>query len=114
MSEIFPGILLTKLVMAIGLSGPASTPLVADYVKNRSRGMASAYIGLFAGIGVICGMFVLFGLTNDMSYRKSYGIAAGLTIAIAFFLLYAIKDVEYQRKHVTNLPLMTKVSIITA
>lgn len=60
---------MSKLIMAVGLAGPTASPLVADYVKNRSRGLASAYIGLMAGLGVISGIFVLFTLTNEMSYK---------------------------------------------
>jgi len=58
-----------RSLINIGLSGPGANPLVADYVKNKSRGLASAYIGLMAGIGVIFGLFVLLGMTKELSYK---------------------------------------------
>lgn len=112
LSSIYPGILVSKLVMMIGASGPGSSPLVADYVKHSSRGQASAYTGLMASLGVIFGMFVLFGLTNRMQYIDSYALAAAITMALALFEFYAIKDVRYQKNYTEHLPLAAKTKII--
>jgi MFS family permease len=40
--SVWPYFLILRIVMTIALSGPNNHPLVADYVKNRSRGLASA------------------------------------------------------------------------
>lgn len=112
LTTIYPGVLITKLILSIGLAGPSATPLVADYVKNRSRGLASAYKGLSAGIGVIFGMFVLFSLTNEMSYKESYAIAAGVTILLAFFLLFGVKNTKYHKKHVETMTMQEKMQLI--
>ncbi|CDW84867.1 mfs transporter [Stylonychia lemnae] len=109
--SIYPGILITRSLIFIGLSGPGSSPLVADYVKNKSRGTASAYIGLAAGIGVIFGMFVLFGMTKELSYKNSYSIAAAFALSLAVFMLFGIKDVKFEKKHVVHLPLKEKIRV---
>lgn len=84
--------------MLAGLSGPASHPLVADYVKQRSRGTASAYIGLLAGIGVLFGMFVMFGVTSSYTYKLSYSISSSFTFLMALFLLFAVRNARYENK----------------
>ena len=100
-----------RTLINIGLSGPGATPLVADYVKNKSRGLATAYIGLMAGIGVIFGVFVLFGMTKELPYKQSYVIVALYTMSIALFLLFGVKDLNIEKKHVLNMPLKDKISI---
>ena len=41
-SQVYPGLLILRILTTCALSGPTSSPLVADYVKNSSRGVASA------------------------------------------------------------------------
>ena len=51
-----------------------------------------------AGMGVLTGMFIVFGLTKDLDYKISFGIAGGLCFLIALFILFAVKDVKYNKK----------------
>ena len=95
----------------IGISGPGTSPLAVDYVKNKSRGKASAYIGLFAGIGVIFGMFVMFSLTKEMPYTQSYTIEALFTFCMALFFLFAVKDGKIEKKHVEDLPFGERIKV---
>eukprot|EP00347_Sterkiella_histriomuscorum_P013627 403363997 len=111
LSAVYPGILICRSIVQIGLSGPASTPLVADYVKQSSRGKASAYVGLLAGIGVIFGIFVMFGSTKHLPYTYSYAIEAIFTFIIAVFLLFAVQDRKIDKKHVQSMPLKERITV---
>ena len=41
---IYPGIFFARLVTILGLSASLSSPFVADYIKKRTRGTASAIV----------------------------------------------------------------------
>lgn len=58
-----------------------------------------------AGLGVLNGLFLTFGLTHDLDYKVSFAISSGICLAIAFYLLYAIKDGKIEKKTVEQLPL---------
>lgn len=98
-----------RVLLLFGLSGPGSSPLVADYVKNRSRGTASAYVGLNAGLGVLSGMFILFGLTKELTYTVSYGIVGAITFILGLFLLFTVKNANFEKKGVKDLNFRDKV-----
>jgi hypothetical protein len=57
-----------------------------------------------ACLGVLNGMFVIFGSTKDLDYKISFSISASVCIVIAFILLFTIKDANYEKKNVENLP----------
>jgi MFS family permease len=41
-STVYPGIFLLRMLINCASSGPNGSPLVADYIKKESRGLASA------------------------------------------------------------------------
>ena len=111
LTSAYPGLIILRLVMLASLSGPASHPLVADYVKQRSRGTASAYVGLMAGIGVLFGMFVMFGVTRNYPYTTSYSISSSFTFLVAVFLLFTIKNAKYEQKQVQQMDLGERIKV---
>ena len=110
----YPGLIILRLVMLASLSGPASHPLVADYVKQKSRGTASAYVGLMAGMGVLFGMFVMFGSTKNYSYVVSYSVSSSFTFLIALFLFFTIKNARYEKKQVQQMDLGERIKVKSA
>lgn len=51
-----------------------------------------------AGVGVLNGMFVIFGLTSKMDYKISYAISGSICILIAIALFFCISDKHYEKK----------------
>ena len=51
-----------------------------------------------AGMGVLTGMFIVFGMTKNLDYKISFGIAGGLCFLIALFIFFAVKDVRINQK----------------
>ena len=41
-SSVYPGLLILKVLCQSASNGPAGSPLVADYIKKDSRGIATA------------------------------------------------------------------------
>jgi MFS family permease len=42
LTTIYPGLFIARLVFTCAINGPNGSPLVGDYVKKESRGLASA------------------------------------------------------------------------
>lgn len=101
--SVWPWFLLLRIVMTLALSGPNNHPLIADYVKNRSRGLASAQTGLMAGMGVVSGMFLIFGSTQSLDYRESFGISGAICFTIAIALFFCIDDKQFERREDAHL-----------
>jgi hypothetical protein len=58
-----------------------------------------------AGIGVLTGMFIIFGATSSLDYKLSFSISGGFCLIVAFYLLFAISDIHYERKTEIHLPI---------
>lgn len=95
---VWPWFLFLRIVMTLALSGPNNHPLIADYVKTRSRGLASAQTGLMAGMGVVTGMFLIFGSTQTLDYAISFGISGSFCFFLAIVLFFCIEDKRYEKK----------------
>ena len=83
---------LYRALFLIALSAILTAPLPADYVKERTRGIAYVFVGLGAGLGAVFSAVVLLGLTSDLSFEQSFSVSAGIAIVLTFLLLLTVKD----------------------
>lgn len=69
-----------------------NNPLIPDYVKPKSRGLATAYINISSSLGSFISVVVLFGEMKNVSFKVSSFVVGFVVIVIGFVLLYAIRD----------------------
>jgi len=101
--SVWPWFLFLRIIMTLALSGPNNHPLIADYVKTRSRGLASAQTGLMAGMGVVTGMFVIFASTQSLDYALSFGISGGFCFFLAIVIFFSVEDKQFEREEEVGL-----------
>lgn len=68
-------------------------------------------MGVFAGLGVLSGLFILFSATKNLPYTVSYGIAGGVTMTAAIFLLFTVKNNNIEKKGVELLSFKDKCKV---
>jgi MFS family permease len=98
-----------RCMIGVTMAAPISHPLIADYVKRKSRGKAIALAGVGIVTGEVFSMGVLFNLTKSMDYFDAFAIASSLILGFAFFFLLAIKDVNLDeiREKVRKSPMIS-------
>jgi MFS family permease len=76
--EIYPGVYVCLILIQIGTTITSNTPLIADYVKERSMGSAIAVQGLISTIASILAISVLFHYTKSMEFTESFPIVSAI------------------------------------
>ena len=61
--NVFPGLLLMRMLLQLFISGPTASPLPADYVHKDSMGLASVLVSLGTISGEVVSMGILFPIT---------------------------------------------------
>jgi VIT1/CCC1 family predicted Fe2+/Mn2+ transporter len=72
----------------------SSNPLIADYIKHDSRGMATALVGVSSSLGALIGIKFIFGELKELDYSQSTKIVSLINFIVALFLLIGIKDLH--------------------
>lgn len=84
------------------MTGPASSPLLADYVHKDALGKASALIGIGFVLGEIVSMGVLFKITAPMSHNAAFLTCALVGLAFASLFLFIVKEPQLREKDATG------------
>lgn len=88
-------LMIMRCLIAIFMSAPISHPLVADYVKRKSRGKAIALAGVGIVLGEVFSMGILFNMTKTMSYYDAFAIASSIIFVFSIFFLYSLKEPDF-------------------
>ena len=82
----------TRLLLGYCMGFCITNPLIADYIKNESRGKAVAFqtIGIF--LGESFAMIVLIGGTINMELNKAYTLAASTLVFMAMLSYCLIRE----------------------
>ncbi|KAJ3209627.1 hypothetical protein HDU67_006034 [Dinochytrium kinnereticum] len=96
--NVYPQLLLMRLVFAVGGAGASSmlTAVLADFAADKDRGKSSGLVGLTSGLGALLALFVFLPLPTRFKdvirgLRTTYLLVAGLAIAFAVFLFFALR-----------------------
>lgn len=101
MGRVVP-LLAARAVVAVGIAmvtGMLAT-IIADYVRNETRGVANGILGFANGIGALITFFVLvqlpeqfesMGLGEVAALRLTYAIVAGICLATAVVLRMGLR-----------------------
>ena len=83
---------LVRILFQICLTGPVSSPLLADYIHKDALGKASALIGMGFVIGEVIAMGVLFKITGGMSHNGAFLLVAVVGVGVASVFLFIVKE----------------------
>ena len=102
-----------RLVYSAGIAAVTCmiVTVIADYVRNVSRGKASGYMGIMNGIGAMIAAFVLIklparfidaGMTPLDAGIATYNIVAGIALLTALLLWFGLQ--KRPPKHLEERP----------
>ena len=99
-TNVWPSLLIVRILIQLCLSAPAANPLLADYVHKDSIGKAAAFIALGFIIGEVLSMGVLFKITANFSPETAFMTVAcvGGVFSLSFLLL--IKEPQLRSNEV--------------
>jgi MFS family permease len=94
-----------RLLYAAGIAAVSCmiVTIVADYVRDESRGKATGYLGIMNGCGAMITVFLLMrlpayfqsqGASVIDSGLQTYSLVAGITVAIGFLMILGLKSEE--------------------
>lgn len=94
--SIYPSFLILRTLISMGTVIGMNVPLLPDYVRKESLGLANGYnevVVSFAFIFASTGFYSINDYVSDQKYVY-FGMGA-FVIAISIFLIYGIKDVKW-------------------
>lgn len=92
--HVYPNLLLVRLIFSNGICAVTTQPLLADYVKHDSKGFAGGMTSFLSGCGALFAVFCLTNLKFFMALGEIYYVTAGFSVAVAFFCLFSVKNVN--------------------
>mmetsp|Transcript_19442 Transcript_19442/g.18561 ORF Transcript_19442/g.18561 Transcript_19442/m.18561 type:complete len:196 (+) Transcript_19442:98-685(+) len=86
---IYPHLLLCRMGTYAASNTALMTPLIADYVKKKDRGKATALQGVGFLISNLFSLQVLFFFTKDLEYEQAFAVVSlfYLSLTLVFFLI---------------------------
>jgi MFS family permease len=111
--NIYPNLILIRLIFSNGICAVTTQPLLADYVSNKTKGFGGGIVkfifilfinfkaSVVSGFGAIFAAVVLIKLINYYPIHYVYWITGGLCVLIAFVCLFGIKNVPIVKRERT-------------
>lgn len=96
-NQVFPGLLLARLLYAQGASALSSmiSALLADYVHRDDLGKATGLVGLMSGLGALIAVFYLVGeLPPSICIVNTYYVVASISFAMVGVTYFGLQSLE--------------------
>jgi len=98
-TSIFPGFILAKMLLANGLAALQTVPLLADYVADESKGIASGFAGMAFGVSAIFSNILLkILLYAEVQLGLIYVVIGVITFVILCVNTFGLKGGFYYLK----------------
>ena len=91
-SPNFVFLIVIRVLITISNGFLVSSPLIADYVKNESRGSAAALASLGTLIGAAFGLIVLVGGTIGMTLENSFKTVSVIMIILSLLNFFFVRE----------------------
>ena len=88
---------IVRILFQISLTGPVSSPLLADYIHKDALGKASALIGMGFVVGEVLAMGILFKITESMSHNAAFLVVAVVGVGVASVFLFIVKEPQLRK-----------------
>ncbi|KAJ3335577.1 hypothetical protein HDU93_004972 [Gonapodya sp. JEL0774] len=91
MPNVYPGLLLMRLVFALGASAATTmlTAVFADFASDRTRGKLSGIVGVTTSCGALLALFVFLRLPSSLS-KDPQGLVDARSIRLTYYVVGAV------------------------
>ncbi|CDW86717.1 major facilitator superfamily mfs_1 [Stylonychia lemnae] len=93
--NVYPFVYIIRSIFTITTIGSTSHPLINDYVKNDSRGKASALQTFGSIFGDLLNYFVILPLISGLIVGQQFYIVGTLFVVIAIILWFIVKEPHF-------------------
>ena len=90
--QVYPHLFIMVNLMMFSHRLIYNNPLIPDYIKPKSRGLATAFVNVSSSVGSFISVMFLFGEMKNVSFQISSLVVGLIVIFIALVLLFAIRD----------------------
>jgi MFS family permease len=92
--EIYPNLILVRLIFSNGICAVTTQPLLADYVSHRTKGFGGGIASVVSGLGAIFAALFLLKLQAYMDIQKVYWVASSICVIVAVICIFGVKNVQ--------------------
>lgn len=92
--NVYPNLLLLRLLFSNGVCCVVTQPLLADYVKHSSKGFSGGITAVVSGLGALFSVYVLLKIGHVTSLKEAYIITGGFSLFVSLFCLIGVKNVS--------------------
>ena len=96
--NVYPWLLVVRILIGITTAAPLSNPLVADYIHKHAIGKAASMVAVGFVIGEVLSMGVLFTLTASMNPYNAFLTAACVVGLLSLPFLCLVKEPRLRKK----------------
>ena len=90
--EVYPWLLVVRLILEQGIIQLLTNPLAGDYVINEKKGLASAYAGISSGLGAIIAAVALFKLGKDDDWGAPFYFSAAMSAVGCIYMALTLQN----------------------
>ena len=91
---LYPNLMLLIAAVNVGTAWTQNPPLIADYVRPSSIGLAYAIQGLLTLTATIFAVAVLFGTTKNLPFAQAVMIVCPILYFMTFISSFGIQEVK--------------------
>jgi MFS family permease len=92
--NIFPNMILIRLIFSNGICAVTTQPLLADYVNHKTKGFGGGIAAVVSGFGAIFAATFLLKLQSYMTIQEVYWTASALFGFVAIICLFGVKNIQ--------------------
>lgn len=104
--NVYPNLILVRLIFSNGICAVTTQPLLADYVNHKSRGFGGGIAAVVSGLGAIFAALFLLKLQSYMNLLEVYWVSAGICFTVAIICAFGVKNVE---RHSTEVNIVNRL-----
>lgn len=92
--NVYPNLILVRLIFSNGICAVTTQPLFADYINPRSRGVGGGLVSLVSGFGAIFAALFLLKLQSYINLFEVYCFTACLCFLVALICAFGVRNVN--------------------
>ena len=98
--EVYPGFFICRVMIGLGTCIAVNIPLLPDYVKKESVGLANGYTMVVMQISSIFSGTVIYQIAANITDQKWIYFSMSIIIFLfSVFMIFGIKDVNLEAKN---------------
>jgi MFS family permease len=96
--NVYPNLILVRLIFSNGICAVTTQPLLADYVSHKTKGFGGGIAAVVSGLGAIFAALFLLKLQSYLTIAQVYSITSGICVVVAVVCTFGVKNIQ-RRDH---------------